>query len=165
MQLSPFKSMLGITESQDLWETIPHTQLLDIIARPDVLLSGYSVGENAYGEFLFFSIHLPNHREYITVYGLGENWNSEKWLTATWKFYESYTSVWELEHYPLETISAKALLAKIETRIADITKQGAYLPHVPSQRATYYSMLAEFSDEDSAIMEIDDLMNLLGEMD
>ena len=76
----------------------------------------------------------------------------ERWIDGSWSWYETQR--------PFENIVPKEdAVAQIEARRNDVRSWNKH--QQPSKRAELYSLLADLTDEDGAIAEMDDLGDLI----
>ena len=107
---------------------------------------------NSYGEFLF--VTLTRGEDTYTYYGLGYHDHRETWIEDRWHFYRA-------NRKPDTSVRVETAEAKLSERIRDIAVEKSYSnEQEPSQRALLYAMLADLTDEDGALADLDDLMAL-----
>jgi len=93
-------------------------------------------------------------RIYMTFYGLGYHEHRERWITEEWYWYQANPHP-KLIRNKLEKEAAQELL---EQRMEEIS------PHISDKtqtnRGQLFEMLADLTDEDGALAEIQDLGHL-----
>lgn len=105
------------------------------------------------GEFLFFTMsrEQEGQREVITIWGLGFHEQREHWRTDRWEWY----------HTAISPKALKQQLTKTEVnelpqeRRSDIAPYAVNPPQ--SRRARLFESLADMTDDDAALIEIEDL--------
>jgi hypothetical protein len=124
--------------------------ILSLLNRDDVTIYESHESENDYGEFLFITYKLGD--AWWTSFGLGYNWNRERTVLG----WESYTtSNWRKITKPL---NKETVIAQIVTRHEE--KQADFMAEQSkpqSRHGILYSMLADLTDEDGAMAEMQDL--------
>jgi hypothetical protein len=113
---------------------------------------------NEFGEFLFVTISRPADRGRIgmTFYGLGYHEHRERWITEEWFWYQSEFQSDVLKQKVVKE-EAKELLRKRRVEIAPLTSQ-----NTQTERGKLFEILADLTDEDGALTEMEDLESLNG---
>jgi hypothetical protein len=123
--------------------------ILSLLNRDDVTIYESHESENDYGEFLFVTYTVGD--AWWTSFGLGYNWNRERTVLG----WESYTT----SEYNRKTALNKAVvLAEIVARHEE--KQADFMAEQSkpqSRHGILYSMIADLTDEDGAMAEMQDL--------
>ncbi len=149
------------TEREKLYDQVSHTRFMAIVMQPDVDIHEIEESSNSFGEYLFvtLSCRVEQPKKILTFWGLGFHEHRERWIVDTWQWYESQRNATTL-----------AILAKDEayTQIKDqeaVVRANA-TPNQQSRRAQLYEILADLTDEDGALTELDDLgWAFLGDLD
>lgn len=144
------------TQHERLFSQINHERFLSILADPNTATLNISIDSNSFGEFLFVTTRRENgtRQSYITFYGLGFHEHRERWIKDEWRWYEGMASLHD-EATPLAT---EEVLRQISTRSAEIASQVTQTTQ--SKRGMLYEMLADLTDEDGALSELEDLEDL-----
>ncbi len=146
------QTCLSFTEREKLYDQVSHQRFLSILHQPDIEIHEVKEDTNSFGEFLFVTISCRNNqpRKLYTFYGLGYHDYRERWISETWQWYESQRKLNAFT--PLEKQKA----------LADITEREGFIqsqqsPETPSRSAERFAVLADLTDEDEALAELDDL--------
>lgn len=148
----------GFTEPETLYDRLSDARVQAILADPRTTVHSLSEGSNSYGDFLFITVSRPEGegRVLVTFYGLGYHEHRERWYTDTWAWYRA-------NPFPA---TLKQALDKAEVQEALDQRRLWLAPLVDdaprSKRAQLYEMLADLTDEDGALAEIDDLAAIAG---
>jgi hypothetical protein len=123
-----------------------------LLQRNDVAVHAVKSDHNAYGEFLFVraSRRAQAPRLY-TFYGLGYHEYRERWYVDMWRFFENT----QLDAANMPTLPKPKVLQLIAEREADIRSHAQ--PSRQSGQAQLYELLAELTDDDGALAEMEDL--------
>lgn len=130
-------------------------QLISVLADDHTTVHMIELATNSFGEFLFVTLSWPagTGRRYVTFWGAGYHEYRERWITNDWQWYDS-------ARQPEGQGMAKAeALDRLQKRADDIA--GWDRREAPSSRARLFEMLADLTDEDGALTELDDLNDLL----
>lgn len=146
----------SFTEREKLYDLIAHSRFLSIVAQPDVDIHEVNESTNSFGEFLFvtLSCRTEQPKKLYTFYGLGYHEHRERWITDTWQWYESQRSTQQL---PL--LDKDEAVQQVKDR-ETYARASAGSEEPQSQRAQLYEILADLTDEDGALSELDDLDSL-----
>lgn len=112
-----------------------------------------SAAENDYGDFLFVTLSRPanNARIFMTFYGLGYHEYRERWITQEWYWYQATATPEVLE----KRIELGEALGQILTRIDEIKPRIRL--NSQTAKGQFFETLAELTDEDFAMSELEDL--------
>lgn len=146
------QSCLSFTEREKLYDQVSHQRFLSILHQQDIEIHEVKEDTNSFGEFLFVTISCRNDqpRKLYTFYGLGYHDYREHWISEKWQWFESQRKLNTFT--PLQKQKA---LADITEREAFVWSQGS--PETPSRSAEIFALLADLTDEDGALAELDDL--------
>lgn len=146
----------SFTEREKLYDQITHSRFLSIVSQPDVDIHEVNESSNSFGEFLFvtLSCRTEQPKKLYTFYGLGFHEHRERWIADTWQWYQSQRD--EKKFPILEKNDASEQIKDRETYI----RGSAGNEEPQSRRAQLYEILADFTDEDGALSELDDLDSL-----
>lgn len=150
--------VFGFTDEEALFYHVKDSRFREILAAPDTTIHRIRLDGNNYGEFLFVTISKTSEqgRASVTFFGLGFHQLRERWYTHEWFWYENH---------PISEVMRQQL-SKDEAEKALDERRTAIRPYaVPntsqSSRAKLFELLADFSDEDAALVELDDFENLV----
>ncbi|MBE7512740.1 MAG: hypothetical protein HS103_07980 [Anaerolineales bacterium] len=145
----------SFTEREKLYDHVTHNRFLAIVMQPDVDIHEIKEDSNSFGEYLFVTIscRAEQPKKLYTFWGLGYHEHRERLIVDSWQWFESQRKA--------ETLPA---LAKAEVR-QQITEREDFVranstPSGQSPRAKLYELLADLTDEDGALSELDDLDSL-----
>lgn len=141
------------TELEQLSNALGHTRFLILLRDERTTIHQVELSSNSCGEFLFITLSRVqgDRGELFTFYGLGFHDYRERWITETWSWYEAM----ETRAVKEQRLSPEEIERVISERLAEIS------PHLrestQSARGKLYELLAELTDEDGAISELEDL--------
>lgn len=140
------------TERENLYDQASHTRFMALVMQPDVDIHEVEVSSNSFGEYLFVTVscRIEEPPKLITFWGLGYHEYRERWIADTWQWYESYRKSDKLSVIPKE-----AALAQIQDRESFVTVHET--PKPQSRQAQMFELIADLTDEDGALSELDDL--------
>lgn len=142
----------SFTEREKLYDRVSHDRLMALVMQPDVDVHEVEVSSNSFGEYLFvtLSCRADEPRKLLTFWGCGYHEHRERWIVDTWQWFETYRKA---ETFPV--IPKEEVYAQIKEREAFMRAQAT--PTKPSRRARMYELLADLTDEDGALSELEDL--------
>jgi len=143
-----FGEYLNIKEIENLYlyYKIPHKKFLKILKNSQI--KKVSIDYNTYGEFMFINFIFKGH--YYHSYGLGLHEYRNR-IIFDWEIWENFYSE-KIEKIP--NIPYEKVLEKIEKRIKDLEKIKLL---EDNESNLMYNLLADLVDEDSALVELEDL--------
>ena len=128
----------------------------EILSNEDTIIHTAHESSNNYGEFLFVTVSRPagQQRIFMTFYGLGYHEQRERWITKEWFWYQA-----EPYHDVLEKkVTKKEAHELLKQRLEEIAPYvGRY---TQSERGKLFEILADITDEDGALAEMEDLESL-----
>jgi hypothetical protein len=148
--------VFGLTEREQLWDKVSHSRFMALVENEQAHIHSVELSSNMYGEFLFVTMSRPadEQRISLTFYGAGYHEHRERWITDTWAWYET----------SLTTESAQQAVEKEEAIKRIQERQAEVAPHADENTQTtrgwLFEMLADMTDEDGALAEMDDLGDL-----
>ncbi len=150
------ENAFGFTELEQLFDRISDERLKRLIDEEQTTIHEVTLSTNNYGEFLFVTASRPNGQEraLVTFWGLGLHEYRERWLTKEWFWYRS-------DAYPKSIergVSKQEAYALIQARREEIVPYVSQ--NTQSGRARLFEMLADLTDEDGALTEIEDMGDL-----
>lgn len=141
------------TEREQLFNALGQARFLILLRDERTTVHKAELSSNSYGEFLFITLSRAqgDRGDLLTFYGLGFHDYRERWITEMWSWYETM----ETQTVKEQRMSQEEIERVISERLAEIS------PHLrestQSARGKLYELLAELTDEDGAISELDDL--------
>ena len=149
------------TENERLFDRISHRRFLSLISNPKVVINLIKEDGNSFGEFLFVTVTQRKQEEGrpLTFYGLGYHEQRERWIHEYWRWYESYLDT------EGKVVPKKKAMEQIKEREEWVKGMAASEPR-PTRRAEMYALLADLTDEDGAMIEMEDFgWAFLGDLD
>ena len=149
------------TEREQLYNKISNERFTAILMQPDVDIHEVQESTNSFGEYLFVTVSCRSEhpKKLYTFWGMGYHEYRERWIVDTWQWYESQRDKTNLpklnKQEALDQITEREELAR-----ASITLDKQ------SRRGHLYEVLADLTDEDGALTELEDLgWMFLGDID
>lgn len=148
----PPQPCFSFTEREKLYDNVSHKRLLALMMQPDIDVHEVEPSSNSFGEYLFvtLSCRAEQPKKLWTFWGLGYHEYRERWITDSWQWFESYRQAGEMPIIPKQEA-----YNQINERESFVRAQ--VNPAKPSRSAQMYELLAEFTDEDGALAELEDL--------
>lgn len=146
----------GLTEHEQLFDRVSHNRLLEFLDDETTTVHRVEESTNSYGEFLFVTVSKPGsaHKLCVTFYGLGFHEHRERWLIDEWSWYHANALPDTLKQY-VPKDDAKALVQERLEQIRPYATQ-----QTQSARGKLFEMLADLTDENGALAELEDLDDL-----
>lgn len=153
LHTSELSRTFGFTEPEALNNRVSDRRFLEIIEDEETVIHDVEESTNNYGEFLFVTVSRAAGEKtlLVTFYGLGKHEYRERWYTDEWHFYRANGFPERMER----RLSPEEAREQIQKRRVEITPYAREEPQ--SGRAKLYEMLADLTDEDGALVEIEDL--------
>ena len=154
-QRKPYE-LFGLTENEFLSWRVSRDRLEEIIQDEGTFIHTIEPSSNNFGEFLFVTTSREGDkgRIFITFFGLGYHEYRERWLTDEWFWYQTEPKPGMMRQQLSRDEAEKQLL----DRFSDIR------PHIKSdsqtERGRLFELLADLTDEDGALAEMQDLRDL-----
>ncbi len=144
----------GFTEREQLFDRVSHDRLLGFLDDEATTVHRFEESTNSYGEFLFVTVSRPgkDRRILVTFWGAGYHEFRERWLIDEWYWHHANVFPDTLKQH-ISNEEAKAL---IQQRLEEIRPDAAQQVH-QSARGRLFEMLADLTDEDGALAELEDL--------
>ena len=154
---NPYQTF-GFSESEILFYHITHKRFLEMLQDPKTKIHSVKESGNAYGEFLFVTVSrkVNGQQLIMTFYSLGFHEYRDRWFTDEWHWYQSYA---DSESCKGE-ISKDDAVHQIELRKNEVLTYAAEVTQ--SDEGYLFEMLAELTDDDSAIATFNDFSDFLG---
>jgi hypothetical protein len=154
-QLAPKRpyELFGLSEQEALYWRVTDQRFRDLLEQDETLIHRIEDSSNNFGEFLFVTASRPGYQGRIamTFYGLGYHEHRERWIAGEWFWYQSNLSP-ELMRVQIEKEEANNLIQQRRDSIASHLGQD-----VQTEYGQFFEMLADLTDEDGALAEIEDM--------
>ncbi|MBN1669059.1 MAG: DUF2958 domain-containing protein [Anaerolineales bacterium] len=146
----------GFREPELLKWRVSHERLQEILDDEQTVVHAIKPSSNDYGEFLFVTTSRPGERERIamTFYGLGYHEHRDRWLTDEWFWYQANA----LPNMMGKVIDKEEAKEMLRQRLEEISPEASQ--HTQSERGKAFDMLADLTDDDGALAEMEDLESL-----
>ena len=145
-------SCFTFTERENLYDQVSHDRFMGIVMQPDVDVHEIQESSNSFGEYLFVTVSCCNEqpKKLYTFWGLGYHDHRERWIVDSWQWYESQS-----KQASLPVLAKDKAYQRIKDREAFVKQH--VTPTQQSPRAHLYEILADLTDEDGALTELEDL--------
>ena len=149
----------GFTEKEQLHWRINRERFESILDDEPTVIHEIQESSNNFGEFLFVTTSRQGDqgRVFMTFYGLGYHEYRERWITDEWFWYQA-NPLHDLLSKRLEKEEAHELLRQRSESIKQDIR-----PDTQTERGKLFEILADLTDEDGALAEMED-MELLGDL-
>jgi hypothetical protein len=149
--------VLGLSEREQISGRINQERFDEILNARDTIIHAIKPSSNHYGEFLFVTLSRlgDQGRIYATFYGLGFHEYRERWITAEWFWYQTMGNP-DLQR---EQIPIDEAQAKIQGHREEIWPEVRL--DMQTERGRLFEMLANLTDDDGALAEMEDMDQLL----
>lgn len=126
-----------------------------LVMQPDVDIHEVKEDSNSFGEYLFVTVscRAEQPRKLYTFWGLGYHEYRERWITDSWQWYES-----QRNQARLPMLDKTEAVNQIGERTSFVQTNAT--PIEQSSGAQLYELIADLTDEDGALSELDDLDQL-----
>ena len=143
----------GFTEKEKLWDQIGDRRMRAILEDAGTTIHKIEVDSNSYGEFAFVTVsrEVDGQRSMVTLWGLGYHEYRERWIADHWRWYQGN---------PFPAILAQQMTLEEAQDMLERRRQeiAPYLAdETQSPRGRLYELLADMTDEDGALAELEDL--------
>jgi len=147
----------GLTEQERLWDRVSHERLLQLLGDRKTQVHALEESHNNYGEYLFVTLSRPGTtgRIFMTFYGLGYHEYRERWIYQEWYWYESVRGA-DLER---KRVVRDAARQQIDARYRECEASARH--DTQTNQGRVFELLADFTDEDGAWAEMQDLPDWL----
>jgi hypothetical protein len=151
----------GFTEQERLFDRVTDERFRALIEDERTTIHKVELSSNSYGEFLFVTASRPagESRAVAVFWGYGFHDYRERWLKDEWFWYESpaYSDTME------QTLSREEAQERLKQRLEEIAP---YLgDQQQTERARIFEMLADLSDEDGALADLEEMEDWLDSLD
>jgi hypothetical protein len=148
--------VFGLTDKEALWWRVKDERLKEIILDNRTTIHRMSESSNNFGDFLFVTTSRNTRQERIgmTFFGMGYHEHRERWITTEWYWYQTTIH----PHMVRERITKEEAEEVLKQRLESISP---YLNEdTQTQRGKVFEILADLTDEDGALAEMEDLESL-----
>ncbi len=154
--MPPPETAFGFTEEERLYDRVSDARFRALLNDARTAIHTVHEDANSYGEFVFVTLSRPSAsgREVVTFFGCGFHEYRECWLVDTWYWYRANPFPETLQ----ETLTLEEAQAQLEARLEQIRPSVAR--DTPSVRGRLFAFLADLTDEDGALAELEDLGDL-----
>lgn len=148
----------GLTEQENLFSRVNQKRFQEIINDENTIIHTIQESSNGFGEFLFVATSRPGDqgRVALTFYGQGYHEHRERWILNEWFWYES-TTYPEKVQQKVEKDKASELIQQHMDGIQPYIQKD-----IQTERGRLFETLADLTDEDGALTEMEDLESLNG---
>ncbi|MBA3920550.1 MAG: hypothetical protein H0X31_02105 [Nostocaceae cyanobacterium] len=143
---------ISFTERENLYDQVSHVRFMALVLQPDMDIHEVKEDSNSFGEYLFvtLSCRTEQPKRLLTFWGLGYHDHRERWIVDSWQWFESQRNM-----NGLPQIDKEEANAQIKEREAFVRTNAT--PNAQSPRGQLYEVIADLTDEDSALSELEDL--------
>jgi hypothetical protein len=145
----------SFNEREKLFNRISDNRFQMLLADGQTTIHDIQQDTNSFGEFVFVTVSRPGNREkeleFLTFYGYGFHEYRERWLTQEWAWYQAHPCP-ETKEKQMSQEEAVELLQSRREEIAPYVKE-----NTQTGRGRLYEIIADLTDEDGALAELDDL--------
>lgn len=140
------------TEREKLYDQVSHNRFMAIVMQPDMDIHEVKEDSNSFGEYVFVTVSCRTEqpKKLYTFWGFGYHEHRERWIVDSWQWYES-----QRKHESLPVLAKEDAYQQIKAREAFVRANAT--PIQQSRRAQLYEALADLTDEDGALSELEDL--------
>lgn len=156
----PQPGTFEFSKRERLFYRIRDERFRELISLVDTSFHEIVLDINSYGEFLFASVGWQSAAgaELVTFWGLGYHEYRERWIGREWFWYRS-----ERRGLLEQRIPREQFLQQLEERAAFVRP---YLGvETPSRRGQLFELLADMSDEDGAMADLEEFHQWLDDLD
>jgi hypothetical protein len=141
------------TEDEKLWDRVSEARFNAWLEDEATRIHRVELAANNYGEFAFVTLsrEAGGQRALMSFWGLGYHEHRERWITDHWRWYRANQFPATLKQQ-VSLEEAQEMLEQRRVDIAPYVEEAAQ-----SARARLYELLADMTDEDGALAEIEDL--------
>lgn len=145
--------LFGFTETEQLYWRVDQERFQNILLDEQTTIHKAIESHNNYGDFLFVTVSRPGkdqERISMTFYGLGFHDYRERWIKDEWFWYQSDWNP-EKDKEILDKADFADILQKRMDEIGSLVQL-----NTQSQLGAIFELLADLTDEDGAIAEMED---------
>ncbi len=150
------EEIFGMNQQEVLYGRINNERLSEILTDNQTIIHTIQESSNNYGEFQFVTTSRPGGqgRVVMTFFGLGYHEHRERWLTNEWFWYQA--SVYpEIMRNQIDKEDAKEMIQQRLESILPYSQEDTQ-----SEHGKLFEILADLTDDDGALVEMEDLESL-----
>jgi hypothetical protein len=158
-QLQP-PEPFSFNEREKLWNRMSDSRFQRLLADEQTTIHRVQQDSNSFGEFLFVTVSRPEEgkQQYWTFYGYGFHEFRERWYTQEWAWFQDHPFA-ETKEQRVSREEAEELLQARREEIAPYVRDDTQ-----TGQGRLYEMIADLTDDDGALAEMDDLGDLWDEL-
>jgi hypothetical protein len=148
------------TEREELFDRISDARFRELIELESTTFHEIDLSTNSYGEFVFATVswQSPQGREAATFWSLGYHEYRERWIGREWFWYRT-----ERRNLHERRVAREEFMEQLEERAAYVA---SFLDEdSQSERGRLFELLADMTDDDGAIADLDEYENWLDSLD
>jgi hypothetical protein len=143
----------SFTENERLNYRVSDARFQELFADAASTIHRMELSSNTYGEFLFVTLSRGGQqkKQPVTFYSQGYHEYRERWIHKEWYWYRANT-------YPsslAKEVSREEAAEMLQQRVDEVS--GWVTEETQTERGRLFEMLAELTDDDGAISEMQDL--------
>lgn len=148
--------VFGLSEKEFLFNRVSQKHFSDLLDDKQTIIHSIQESSNNYGEFLFVTTSRPGTQERIciTFFGLGYHDYRERWISDEWFWYQSSLTP-ELLGKKMDKDEVKKKLSERQDIVSLNSSK-----NTQSSRGHLFETLADMTDEDGAVTEMEELESL-----
>ena len=152
------REIYGLTERENLNWRVDQNRFQEIINDEKTIIHSIQESSNTFGEFLFVTTSRPGmiERVAMTFYGQGFHEQRERWITDEWFWYGTNLDTDKKQQH-IDKEKANELIQQQLEKIQPYIQKGGQ-----TNRGKLFEFLADLTDEDGALAEMEDLESLSG---
>ncbi len=158
IDLKPRKpeEIFGMNQQEVLYGRINNERLSEILTGNQTIIHTIQESSNNYGEFQFVTTSRPGGqgRVAMTFFGLGYHEHRERWLTNEWFWYQANVYP-EIMRNQIDKEDAKKMIQQRLESILPYSQEDTQ-----SEHGKLFEILADLTDDDGALVEMEDLESL-----
>ena len=145
-------SCFSFTERENRYDQISHDRFMALVMQPGMDIHEVKEDSNSFGEYLFVTLRCRDEqpKRLLTFWGLGYHEHRERWIIDSWQWFESQRNI-----SGLPQLAKDEAYTQIKEREAFVRANAT--PSEQSPRAKLYETIADLTDEDGALSELEDL--------
>lgn len=150
----------GFTEHEKLYDQISDKRFRALLGDEATIVHKAGVDGNNYGEFMFVSLSRKAEGccSSVTFWGMGYHEYRERWMTDHWRWYQANP----LPQALAQKLTYEEVEELLKIRQEEIAPYANQTQTTQTERGKLFEMLADLTDDDGAIAEMDDLGDLWG---
>lgn len=143
----------GLNRNEQLFDRVSHHRLMGFLEDETTQIHRIEASHNNYGEFLFIWTSRPgqDRRIWVTFYGAGYHEYRERWLAEEWFWYQGNPLPDKLQ----QQLDRDEVVEQVKQRMEEIRPYQQRQSQ--SGRGKLFEMVADLTDEDGALAELEDL--------